>query len=68
MGCFNSLDTLYYLLSDDGRTLMPGQTVQSPICLWHTSLINLILFTNEEQYSTANRDNQVKYFEEAYDD
>lgn len=47
---------------------MPGQTVQSPICLWHTSLINLILFTNEEQYSTANRDNQVKYFEEAYDD
>ncbi|KAK2543676.1 hypothetical protein Q9966_002540 [Columba livia] len=53
-------DTLYYLLSDDGRTLMPGQTVQSPICLWHTSLINLILFTNEEQYSTANRDNQTQ--------
>jgi len=46
---------------------MPGQTVQSPICLWHTSHIDLILFTNEEQYTTAKRGNQVKYFEEAYD-
>lgn len=48
--------------------LMAGQTVQSPICLWHTSLINLILFANEKQYTTANRGNQVKYFEEAYDE
>lgn len=56
------------MLSDDGWTLMPGQTVQSPICLWHTSLINLILFANEEQYTTANSGNQVKYFEEAYDE
>lgn len=47
---------------------MPGQTVQSPIFLWHTSLINLTLFVNEEQYTTANRGNQVKYFEEAYDE
>lgn len=33
-----------------------------------TPLINLILFTNEVQYSIANRGNQVKCSEETYDE